>query len=151
MHAVRQVTYPLDTLRLRLAVDPAARSLRGASRVLFQEGSYQAYFRGLGPSLIGKSAATDFGPRQVDAARRCQLCVGTGADTPRLACLLSELVMTVDCQGCHVRMSWAQLDSVSKVLHIAVHESIDGATADWMDFVRGPAFSQPWDSTRADM
>lgn len=48
-----QVTYPLDTLRLRLAVDPAARSLKGASRVLFREGSYQAYFRGLGPSLIG--------------------------------------------------------------------------------------------------
>ncbi|KAK9856427.1 hypothetical protein WJX84_003372 [Apatococcus fuscideae] len=47
------VTYPLDTLRLRLAVDPAARSLKGASRVLFREGSYQAYFRGLGPSLIG--------------------------------------------------------------------------------------------------
>ena len=48
-----QVTYPLDTLRLRLAVDPAARSLRGAALALLREGSYAAFFRGLGASMLG--------------------------------------------------------------------------------------------------
>ena len=32
------MTYPLDTLRLRLAVDPAARSLRGAALALLAQG-----------------------------------------------------------------------------------------------------------------
>ncbi|KAL3138930.1 hypothetical protein ABBQ32_005745 [Trebouxia sp. C0010 RCD-2024] len=47
------VTYPLDTLRLRIAVDPSMRSIRGASAALFREGSYNAFFRGLTASLIG--------------------------------------------------------------------------------------------------
>ncbi|KAK9836298.1 hypothetical protein WJX81_003355 [Elliptochloris bilobata] len=47
------VTYPLDTLRLRLAVDPAVRSLRGAALALLREGSYAAFFRGLGASMLG--------------------------------------------------------------------------------------------------
>ena len=47
------MTYPLDTLRLRLAVDPAARSLRGAALALLREGSYPAFFRGLGASMLG--------------------------------------------------------------------------------------------------
>eukprot|EP00891_Asterochloris_glomerata_P001559 jgi/Astpho2/1559/e_gw1.00026.53.1_t len=47
------VTYPLDTLRLRIAVDPQMRSIRGASIALFREGSYNAFFRGLGASLVG--------------------------------------------------------------------------------------------------
>lgn len=50
-----QVTYPLDTLRLRIAVDPSMRSIRGASAALFREGSYNAFFRGLTASLIGNS------------------------------------------------------------------------------------------------
>ena len=50
-----QVTYPLDTLRLRLAVDPAARSLRGAALALLREGSYAAFFRGLGASMLGEA------------------------------------------------------------------------------------------------
>lgn len=49
----RQMTYPLDTLRLRLAVDPASRSIRGAARALMREGSHGAFFRGLGASMIG--------------------------------------------------------------------------------------------------
>lgn len=48
-----QVTYPLDTLRLRIAVDPSMRGIRGASKALFREGSYSAFFRGLTASLIG--------------------------------------------------------------------------------------------------
>ncbi|CAK0785533.1 hypothetical protein CVIRNUC_008743 [Coccomyxa viridis] len=47
------VTYPLDTLRLRLAVDPAARSISGTARALMREGSHGAFFRGLGASMIG--------------------------------------------------------------------------------------------------
>ncbi|DBA83687.1 TPA: hypothetical protein ACH3X1_006230 [Trebouxia sp. C0004] len=47
------VTYPLDTLRLRIAVDPSMRGIRGASAALFREGSYSAFFRGLTASLIG--------------------------------------------------------------------------------------------------
>ena len=50
-----QVTYPLDTLRLRLAVDPAARSISGTARALMREGSHGAFFRGLGASMIGQS------------------------------------------------------------------------------------------------
>lgn len=49
----RQATYPLDTLRLRLAVDPASRSVMGAARALMREGSHRAFFRGLGASMLG--------------------------------------------------------------------------------------------------
>ena len=48
-----QATYPLDTLRLRLAVDPASRSVAGAARALMREGSHRAFFRGLGASMMG--------------------------------------------------------------------------------------------------
>ena len=48
-----QATYPLDTLRLRLAVDPGSRSVRGAAAALMREGSHGAFFRGLGASLVG--------------------------------------------------------------------------------------------------
>ena len=51
-----QVTYPLDTLRLRIAVDPQMRSIRGASLALLKEGSYNAFFRGLGASLVGEKS-----------------------------------------------------------------------------------------------
>eukprot|EP00271_Cylindrocystis_brebissonii_P011590 TRINITY_DN29459_c0_g1_i1.p1 TRINITY_DN29459_c0_g1~~TRINITY_DN29459_c0_g1_i1.p1 ORF type:complete len:490 (+),score=59.22 TRINITY_DN29459_c0_g1_i1:153-1622(+) len=47
------VTYPLDVLRLRLAVDPASRSMsKVALRMLREEGA-GSFFRGLGPSLLG--------------------------------------------------------------------------------------------------
>ncbi len=48
-----QATYPLDTLRLRLAVDPASRSVAGAAAALMREGSHRAFFRGLGASMLG--------------------------------------------------------------------------------------------------
>lgn len=47
------MTYPLDTLRLRLAVDSSLRTIPSAIRILFAEGSYAAFFRGLTPALIG--------------------------------------------------------------------------------------------------
>eukprot|EP00884_Botryococcus_braunii_P015171 jgi/Botrbrau1/23655/Bobra.55_2s0038.1 len=51
--AATLATYPLDTMRLRLAVDPKVISLGGAAAVLMREGSYGAFFRGLSASLIG--------------------------------------------------------------------------------------------------
>lgn len=48
-----QLTYPLDTLRLRLAVDPNLRGVRGAVAVLLREGSGAAFYRGLGASMLG--------------------------------------------------------------------------------------------------
>lgn len=47
------MTYPLDTLRLRLAVDPKVHTLSAACGVLYKEGGIAAFFRGLGPSLVG--------------------------------------------------------------------------------------------------
>jgi solute carrier family 25 phosphate transporter 23/24/25/41 len=71
------VTYPLDTLRLRLAVDPRTRSLQGATAALFREGSYQAFFRGLGWSLVGiapymalELASYDLIPQEVPSFAR---------------------------------------------------------------------------------
>ncbi len=37
-------------------MDPAARSLRGAALALLREGSYAAFFRGLGASMLGAPA-----------------------------------------------------------------------------------------------
>ena len=48
-----QGTYPLDTLRLRLAVDPGSITMRGAAATLLREGSQGAFFRGLGTGLAG--------------------------------------------------------------------------------------------------
>ncbi len=48
-----QLTYPLDTLRLRMAVDPKLRGLGGAVSVLLKEGSGAAFYRGLGASMLG--------------------------------------------------------------------------------------------------
>ena len=52
-HHTPQLTYPLDTLRLRLAVDPKLRGLGGAVSVLIKEGSGAAFYRGLGASMLG--------------------------------------------------------------------------------------------------
>ena len=48
------LTYPLDTLRLRLAVDPKLRGVSGAVAVLLKEGSGAAFYRGLGASMLGE-------------------------------------------------------------------------------------------------
>ena len=48
-----QLTHPLDTLRLRLAVDPGCKNLAAAVRVLAREGGFPAFYRGLGASMFG--------------------------------------------------------------------------------------------------
>jgi solute carrier family 25 phosphate transporter 23/24/25/41 len=48
-----QVTYPLDTLRMRLALDTSLRSIPKAVMALFREAGPSAFFRGLGPAMIG--------------------------------------------------------------------------------------------------
>lgn len=47
------LTHPLDTLRLRLAVDPACPNLAAAIRALAREGGIPAFYRGLGASMVG--------------------------------------------------------------------------------------------------
>lgn len=46
-------THPLDTLRLRMAVDPASPTLAAAARTLLASGGPTALYRGLGASLAG--------------------------------------------------------------------------------------------------
>ena len=53
-----QLTYPLDTLRLRLAVDPALKGLGGAVKVLLREGGSASFYRGLGASMLGECRRT---------------------------------------------------------------------------------------------
>ncbi|KAJ7554515.1 hypothetical protein O6H91_06G144200 [Diphasiastrum complanatum] len=47
------VTYPLDTLRLRMAVDPASKGLYQVLHTMLQEEGLGSLYRGLGPSLLG--------------------------------------------------------------------------------------------------
>ena len=47
------MTHPLDTLRLRLAVDPNCLNLAAAVRALAREGGIPAFYRGLGASMVG--------------------------------------------------------------------------------------------------
>ncbi|KAL4451750.1 hypothetical protein ABPG75_007412 [Micractinium tetrahymenae] len=47
------LTHPLDTLRLRLAVDPNLRGVGGTVAVLLKEGRGAAFYRGLGASMLG--------------------------------------------------------------------------------------------------
>ena len=51
-----QLTYPLDTLRLRLAVDPSVVGMRGAARILMAEGSGLAFYRGIGVAMLGRQS-----------------------------------------------------------------------------------------------
>ena len=53
---VAQVTYPLDTLRLRLAVDPSLRGVRAATAALLREGGGPALYRGLGIAVLGATS-----------------------------------------------------------------------------------------------
>ncbi len=48
------LTHPLDTLRLRLAVDPNLRGVGGTVAVLLKEGKGAAFYRGLGASMLGE-------------------------------------------------------------------------------------------------
>jgi solute carrier family 25 (mitochondrial phosphate transporter), member 23/24/25/41 len=47
------LTHPLDTLRLRLAVDPNCPTLMSAVRALAREGGVPAFYRGLAASMAG--------------------------------------------------------------------------------------------------
>lgn len=60
-----QLTYPLDTLRLRLAVDPSVVGMRGAVRVLLREGAGPAFYRGIGVACLGAPLAHDLLGRTV--------------------------------------------------------------------------------------
>jgi len=72
-----QLTHPLDTLRLRLAVDPSCKNLAGAIRVLAREGRGPAFYRGLGASMAGiapymalELACYDLLPREMPSFAR---------------------------------------------------------------------------------
>lgn len=47
------VTYPLDVLRLRLAVDPACKTMSQVAINMMREEGLGSFYSGLGPSLIG--------------------------------------------------------------------------------------------------
>uniref|UniRef100_A0A251UGW5 Putative carrier protein n=1 Tax=Helianthus annuus TaxID=4232 RepID=A0A251UGW5_HELAN len=47
------VTYPLDILRLRLAVDPGYQTMADVFVKMLKEEGLGSFYRGLGPSLIG--------------------------------------------------------------------------------------------------
>jgi len=70
-------TYPLDTLRLRMAVDPAAVTFGGAVRGILRDGGAPAFYRGVGTALCGiapymalELGAFDSLPQQVPAFAR---------------------------------------------------------------------------------
>ena len=48
-----QVTYPLDTLRMRLALDPSLKTIPMAILALLREGGPTALYRGVGPAVVG--------------------------------------------------------------------------------------------------
>lgn len=47
------VTYPLDVLRLRLAVDPASQSMGQVAKLMLRDEGLKSFYKGLGPSLLG--------------------------------------------------------------------------------------------------
>ncbi|KAL2629662.1 hypothetical protein R1flu_014348 [Riccia fluitans] len=47
------VTYPLDVLRLRMAIDPAAKSMGQVALNMMKDEGFASFYRGLGPSLFG--------------------------------------------------------------------------------------------------
>ncbi|XP_040372459.1 probable envelope ADP,ATP carrier protein, chloroplastic isoform X2 [Rosa chinensis] len=47
------VTYPLDVLRLRLAVEPGCRTMTEIALNMLREEGFASFYYGLGPSLIG--------------------------------------------------------------------------------------------------
>lgn len=47
------VTYPLDVLRLRLAVEPGYRTMSEVALTMLREEGIASFYNGLGPSLIG--------------------------------------------------------------------------------------------------
>ncbi|KAK6290641.1 hypothetical protein POUND7_002182 [Theobroma cacao] len=47
------ITYPLDVLRLRLAVEPGCRTMSEVALTMLQEEGFASFYYGLGPSLLG--------------------------------------------------------------------------------------------------
>ncbi|XP_022767718.1 probable envelope ADP,ATP carrier protein, chloroplastic [Durio zibethinus] len=47
------ITYPLDVLRLRLAVEPGYRTISEVALTMLREEGFASFYYGLGPSLIG--------------------------------------------------------------------------------------------------
>ncbi|XP_021289331.1 probable envelope ADP,ATP carrier protein, chloroplastic [Herrania umbratica] len=47
------ITYPLDVLRLRLAVEPGYRTMSEVALTMFREEGFASFYYGLGPSLLG--------------------------------------------------------------------------------------------------
>lgn len=47
------ITYPLDTIRFRLAVDPSVATLQQASMALVNESGVLSFYRGLKPAVLG--------------------------------------------------------------------------------------------------
>ncbi|KAL3839401.1 hypothetical protein ACJIZ3_023992 [Penstemon smallii] len=47
------VTYPLDVLRLRLAVEPGYKTMTEVAVNMLREEGFASFYNGLGPSLIG--------------------------------------------------------------------------------------------------
>lgn len=108
-----QLTYPLDTLRLRIAVDPKCRTLGGAVAVLLQEGKGAAFYRGLGASMLGiapymglELASYDLLPKELPSFARG---------------FVAALIATVSCYP---------LDTVRRHIQLqAAHHLSWGATA----------------------
>ncbi|KAK9290185.1 hypothetical protein L1049_008351 [Liquidambar formosana] len=48
-----KVTYPLDVLRLRLAVEPGCRTMSEVALNMLRDEGFASFYNGLGPSLIG--------------------------------------------------------------------------------------------------
>lgn len=106
---VLQLTYPLDTLRLRLAVDPRVVGMRGAARALMKEGAGLAFYRGIGVAMLGTlitwaicaagnsfclSAALACVARPLPVVAGVMLwCKAVGLDTCAMASPLYELLL----------------------------------------------------------
>lgn len=113
------LTYPLDTLRLRLAVDPSLVGMRGAVRVLMREGAGQAFFRGIGFACLGiapymaiELAAFDLLPRDM---------------TPFARGFSAALLATTCCYPLDTLRRQIQMQSTTSVSAVQVAKTIFGA------------------------
>eukprot|EP00210_Caulerpa_lentillifera_P008860 g8453.t1 len=68
------ITYPLDTIRFRLAVDPSVATMQDASMALIKESGIRSLYRGVKPAILGiapymaiELAAFDLLPKHLPA------------------------------------------------------------------------------------
>lgn len=113
------LTYPLDTLRLRMAIDPSLVGMRGAVRVLMREGAGQAFFRGIGFACLGiapymavELAAFDLLPREM---------------TPFARGFSAALLATTCCYPLDTLRRQIQMQSAARVSALQVARSIYNA------------------------